>query len=106
MHQRFVQDIAYGARVVIIFVDYHQPQRGYYSVAFGEAYEATKYVAENGDAFNIDPRRLAIAGDGVGDNMVGAVSLLAKARDGPPIRFQLLFYAVTDGEGKVLMARG
>jgi acetyl esterase len=31
--------------------------------------------------------------------MVGAVGLFAKERDGPSIRFVLLFYAVTDGEG-------
>jgi acetyl esterase len=99
MHQRLVQDIAYGARTVVVLVDYHRSLEGQYPVAFEEAYEVTKYVAENGDEFNIDPTRLAIAGDGVGGIMVGAVSLFAKERDGPSIRFQLVFYTVTDGEG-------
>ena len=98
-HRRLVQDIAYGARTAVVLVDYHRSLEGHYPIAFEEAYEVTKYVAENVDEFNIDPTRLAIAGDGVGGNMVGAVSLLARERDGPSIRFQLLFYAVTDGEG-------
>jgi acetyl esterase len=98
-HRRLVRDIAYGARTVVVTVDYHRSLEGHYPIAFEEAYEVTKYVAENVDEFNIDPARLAIAGDGVGGNMVAAVSLFARERDGPSIRFQLLFYAVTDGEG-------
>jgi acetyl esterase len=35
-------------------------------------------------------------GDSVGGNMVSGVTLLAKERGGPPIRFQVLFYPVTD----------
>jgi acetyl esterase len=98
-HRRLVRDIAYGARTVVVLVDYHRSLDGHHPIAFEEAYEVTKYVAENADKFNIDPTRLAIAGDGIGGNMVGTVSFLAKERDGPSIRFQLLFYAVTDGEG-------
>jgi acetyl esterase len=98
-HRRVARDIAYGAGTVVVLVDYHRSREGQYQIAFEEAYEATKYVAENVDEFNIDPTRLAIAGDGVGGNIVGAVSLLAKERDGPSIRFQLLFYDVTDGKG-------
>ncbi|HTC11359.1 MAG TPA: alpha/beta hydrolase [Acetobacteraceae bacterium] len=98
-HRRLVRDIAYGARTVVVLVDYHRSLEGHYPIAFEEAYEVTKYVAENVDELNIDPTRLAIAGDGVGGNMVGAVSLFAKERDGPSICLQLLFYAVTDGEG-------
>jgi acetyl esterase len=98
-HRRLVRDIAYGARTVVVLVDYDRLLDGHYPIAFEEAYEVTKYVAENADEFNIDPTRLAIAGDGIGGNMVGAVNFLAKERDCPSIRFQLLFYAATDGEG-------
>src|SRR5258708_22536129 len=37
-------------------------------------------------------------GDGVGGNIVAAVTLLAKERGGPPIRFQVLCYPVTDAD--------
>jgi acetyl esterase len=98
-HRRLVRDIAYGARTVVVLVDYHRSLEGHYPIPFEEACEVTKYVAENVDEFNIDPTRVAIVGDGFGGNMVGAASLFAKERDGLSIRFQLLFYAVADGEG-------
>ena len=53
-------------------------------------------MAENGESINVDPSRLALMGDGVGGNMVAAVTLLAKERGGPPIRFQVLVCPVTD----------
>jgi acetyl esterase len=37
-----------------------------------------------------------VAGDSVGGNMVAVVTQLAKARQGPAIRYQVLFYPVTD----------
>ncbi len=55
-------------------------------------------MAENGESIRVDPSRLALMGDGVGGNMVAAVTLLAKERGGPPIRFQVLFCPVTDAD--------
>ena len=37
-----------------------------------------------------------MAGDSVGGNMAAALTMLAKERGGPSIKFQLLFYPVTD----------
>jgi acetyl esterase len=39
---------------------------------------------------------LAVAGDSVGGNMTAAVTLLAKQRGGPSIRYQALLYPVTN----------
>jgi acetyl esterase len=61
-----------------------------------QAYAATKWVAQNGQTINVNSSSLAIVGDSVGGNMAAAVTLLAKERGGPPIRFQVLFYPVTD----------
>lgn len=60
-------------------------------------YSATKWVAENGQALNVDSSRLAVAGDSVGGNMATVVAMLAKERGGPKIAFEGLFYPVTDG---------
>src|SRR5262249_47420865 len=80
----------------VVFVDYDRSPESRYPVAIEEDFAATKYVAEHGDEFNVDPGRLAIAGDSVGGNMTAVVALLAKQRKGPPIRFQPMFYPVTD----------
>jgi hypothetical protein len=41
---------------------------------------------------------MAVAGDSVGGNMTAAVTLLAKQRHGPALRYQVLFYPVTDAD--------
>ena len=88
-YQDRARDIAQSAQVAVALVDYHRLLGSPHPVAFDEAYEATRYVADHADEFNVDAARLAIAGDGVGGNMVAA------ERCGPPIRFRLLFYAMT-----------
>lgn len=44
----------------------------------------------------IDASKLAVAGDSVGGNMAAVVSLMAKKRNGPKIKKQILIYPVTD----------
>jgi len=95
-HDRLVREIADGARAAVIFVDYHRSPESRYPVAIEEDYAATRFVAEHADEFNIDVRRLALAGDSVGGNMTAVIALLAQQRQGPAIRFQLMFYPVTD----------
>lgn len=95
-HERLVRELAHKANVVVIFVNYTPSPEAKYPVALEEAYSATKWIAQNGKTVNVNASRLAVAGDSVGGNMAAAVALLAKERSGPPIRFQLLFYPVTD----------
>jgi acetyl esterase len=95
-HERLVRELANKANVVIVFVNYTRSPEVRYPVALEQAYAATKWVAENGRTINVNSSHLAVVGDSVGGNMAAAVTLLAKERGGPPIRFQVLFYPVTD----------
>ena len=95
-HERLLRELASGAHVAIVFVNYTRSPEAKYPVPLEEAYSATKWVAGNGQAINLDSSRIAVAGDSVGGNMAAAVTLLAKERGGPSIAFQLLFYPVTD----------
>jgi acetyl esterase len=95
-HDRLVRELAVGAGAVLVFVDYDRSPENHYPVAIEEDYAVTKYVAEHAAEFRADPQRLAIAGDSVGGNMTAVVSLLAKERQGPAIKAQVLFYPVTD----------
>lgn len=95
-HDRLIREIAVGARVAVVFVDYRNTPDVKYPVPNEEAYAATKYVVENAKALNVDGSRLAVAGDSAGGNMAAAVTLLAKQRGGPKISHQVLFYPVTD----------
>jgi acetyl esterase len=95
-HDRLVREIANGAQVALVFVNYDRSPEAHYPVAIEQAYTATRWVAEHGTACALDPSRLIVVGDSVGGNMTAATTLLAKQRGGPKIAFQMLFYPVTD----------
>ena len=95
-HDRLIREIANGVNAAVVFVNYTSSPEAKYPVPIEEAYAATKYIAENGKDLNLDSNRLAVAGDSVGANMATVVAMLAKERKGPNIRFQNLFYPVTD----------
>jgi len=95
-HRRLVQSIAHGAHAAVVLVDYGRAPEHRHPVAIEEGYAALAWLAAHGRDLGIDGARLAIAGDDVGGHMVAAVSLLAKERGGPAIRFQLLLTPVTD----------
>ena len=94
-HQRLVRELAAGTGAAFVFVNYTRSPEAHYPVSIEEAYAATKWVAERGAELGLDGRRLALAGDSVGGNMTAAVTLLAKERGGPALRYQALFYPVT-----------
>ena len=95
-HERLVRELANKVNAAIVFVNYTPAPEAQYPVQIEQAYAATKWVAENGKSINVDPSRLAIAGDSVGANMATIVTMLAKERGGPKIAFQALFYPPTD----------
>lgn len=95
-HDRLIREIANGAQAAVVFVNFTPSPEAQYPVPIEEAYAAAKYIAEKGKTLNLDPSRLAVAGDSVGANMATAVTLLAKRRGRPSITAQVLFYPVTD----------
>ncbi len=101
-HDRLVREIANGANAAVVFVNFTLAPDAKYPTQIEEAYAATKYIAENGKNLKLDPSKIVLAGDSVGGNMVAAVLLLAKERNGPKIAYQVLFYPVTDANFETL----
>lgn len=97
-HDRLIREIAVGAGAAVVFVDYHRSPKAQYPVPGEEAYAALAYVAAHADDVNIDPERIAIAGDSVGGALAAAVTLMAKERGGPKLVQQVLFYPVADAD--------
>ena len=95
-HERLVRDLVEGSGAVAVFVDYTPSPEARYPVAINQAYAATKWVAEHGKEINVDGKRLAVAGNSVGGNMAAVVSLMAKDKGTPAIKYQLLLWPVTD----------
>jgi acetyl esterase len=95
-HERLVRELAEGVNAVVVFVDYINSPAAKYPTQNEQAYAALLYAVEHAQELRIDPTRIAIVGDSVGGNMAAVLTLLAKERGGPRIRFQVLFYPVTD----------
>jgi len=95
-HERLVRELAEGVNAAVVFVDYVNSPTAQYPTQNEQAYASLVYAVEHARELRIDPSRVAIMGDSVGGNMAAVLTLLAKERQGPRIRFQVLFYPVTD----------
>lgn len=95
-HERLVRDLVAGSGAVAVFPNYTPSPEARYPVAINQNYAATKWVAEHGAEINVDGKRLAVVGNSVGGNAAAVVSLMAKDKGTPAIRFQVLMWPVTD----------
>jgi acetyl esterase len=96
-HKRFVRDLIVHSGLACVFVEYSRSPEAKYPTALHECYAGTKWVAEHGSEINLDGKRLALVGNSVGGNLTAAVALMAK-ENGPDIKFQLLFWPVTNAD--------
>jgi acetyl esterase len=94
-HDRLVRELAIGANAAVVFVNFTSSPEAQFPKPLEEAFAATQYINEHGGQFNLDPHRIAVAGDSVGGNMAIAVTLLAKEKKLKLLK-QVLFYPVTD----------
>jgi len=95
-HARLVRDLVNNSGAAAVFVNYTPSPEAHYGVAIKQAYAATKWVAAHGKEIKVDGSRLAVAGNSVGGNMAAAVTLMAKDKGEPKIRYQVLLWPVTD----------
>lgn len=95
-HARLVRDLVNNSGAAAVFVNYTPSPEARYGVAINQAYAATKWVAAHGKEIKVDGSRLAVAGNSVGGNMAAVVSLMAKQKGEPKIRYQVLLWPVTD----------
>jgi acetyl esterase len=95
-HDRLVRELAVGAHAAVVFVDYVNSPEATYPTQNEQAYAAMVHVVQHAAELGVDASRLAVAGDSVGGNMTAAVTLMAKARGGPRIAFQVLLYPLVE----------
>ena len=91
-----VRQIAKQADVVVFNVDYHLSPEAKFPVAVNDAYAALNWVAANAGRFHVDPKRLMLAGDSAGGNLVIVTALKVRDEGGPPVRFQVPIYPCLD----------
>ena len=95
-HDRLIRELAVGANAAVVFPNYSLSPEAKYPTAIEESYAVAVWVAQHGAEQDLDPTRIAVAGDSVGGNMTAALTLLAKQRRDVSFVQQVLFYPVTD----------
>ncbi len=95
-HDRLVRELAVGAGAAVVFVDYDRSPEARYPVAIEQGYATARWIVREGAANQLDPHRIAVAGDSVGGNMTAALTLMAKERGDVRFLHQSMYYPVTD----------
>jgi acetyl esterase len=116
-HDRLVRELAVGTDSAVVFVEYDRSPEAHYPVAIEQGYATARWITREGAANQLDPDRMAVAGDSVGGNMTAALALMAGDRGDVRFVQQSMYYPVTDAgmdtgsyeqfaEGYFLAAKG
>ena len=95
-HRRLVRDLVVASGVVAVFPDYTPSPEAHYPTAINQIYATTKWVCEHGDEIGVNGKNLAVVGNSVGGNMTASVVMMAKDKNGPAIKLQVMLWPVTD----------
>ncbi|MQY13553.1 Carboxylesterase NlhH [Streptomyces sp. RB5] len=95
-HDRLVRELAVGADVAVVFVEYDRSPEARYPVAIEQGYATARWITAKGAEEGLDASRLAVAGDSVGGNMTAALAIMAKRRGDVSFVQQSMYYPVTD----------
>lgn len=84
--------LANALDAVVVSSDYRLAPENPYPASHDDAQAAFRYVSAHPDEFNINPRRIAIAGESAGANLATVVAMRQKRDGGAMPVFQLLVY--------------
>lgn len=97
-YDMMIKKLAICTNSVVVFPVYSLSPEAKYPTAINEIYSTLQYMYDSPELFNIDRNNVAIAGDSVGGNMATVTAIRAKNKRGPQIKFQCLFYPVTNAD--------
>lgn len=97
-HDGTCRAFANALDAIVVSVDYRLAPEHPFPAPVDDAFAALGWVHAHADELDVDPARIAVAGDSAGGNLAAVVAQLARDAGGPPVCFQLLIYPVTDYE--------
>ncbi|MCG8590974.1 MAG: alpha/beta hydrolase [Proteobacteria bacterium] len=95
-HDTQCRHLAREAGCAVVAVDYRLAPEHPFPAGVDDALAVTRWLAERGSDWGLDPGRLAVAGDSAGGNLAAVTALRCRTESGPSLRHQLLVYPVTD----------
>jgi acetyl esterase len=93
-HQSVCRALANASGASVFSVDYRRGPESRFPTAVEDCYAATAWVRREASALDVDPDRVAVAGDSAGGNLATGVAILARDRGGPALTMQVLAYPV------------
>lgn len=94
-HDGICRTLANATGAVVVSVGYRLAPEHPFPAGLSDAYAVLNWVAGRRQ-LDIDPGRIAVAGDSAGGNLATALCLLARERRGPAIAAQALVYPAVD----------
>lgn len=98
-HDDLCRHLADRAECVVASVEYRLAPEHPFPAAVDDGAAAYRWVREHVDELNLDPDRIAVAGDSAGGNIAAVTSQWALDHDVEPPHSQLLVYPKTDEGG-------
>lgn len=95
-HDRVCRDLAARSGCLIVAVEYRLAPENQFPAAVEDAFSVASWAAFHGGDAGIDTARIGVGGDSAGGNLAAAVALLARDREHPTLRCQLLIYPMLD----------
>jgi acetyl esterase/lipase len=95
-HGRLARELAKGVGAAVVFPNYSLSPEARFPTAIEENYAVARWVMTSGADNDLDPSRLAVAGDSVGGDMAASLAITAKERGDVRLAAQVLFYPVTN----------
>ena len=98
-------DMAAGADVVIVSVDYRLIPENPFPAGLDDVSAALNWLAAHAEELGVDAARLAIGGESAGANLAAVAAIQARDAGGPELRLQLFEVAVLDLTGTMTESR-
>jgi acetyl esterase len=88
--------LSLNAKIIIASVAYRLAPEHQFPAGLEDAYAALLWLQSHARDIGGDPNAIAISGASAGGNLAAATTLLARDRDGPRIKCQILTYPICD----------
>ena len=95
-HYRIAKEYAYKVECKVIYADYRLAPKYQYPIPVEDCFTAYKWTLEQAETLAIDAEKIVMGGDSAGGNLAIAVTLMAKQRNLPLPKAEMLIYPVTD----------
>ncbi|MEM6898950.1 MAG: alpha/beta hydrolase [Pseudomonadota bacterium] len=91
-HDMICRRLADASRCRVLSVDYRLAPEHKFPAAHADAEASWRWAIERAELLNMDPERIAVAGDSAGGNLAAFLCQEMSREDGPLPALQLLFY--------------